>query len=259
MIFNMVAGGAAFNFKVVGNPQPESASDNTIWVDTVEMSGWVFSADEPEKVDGLVWIAVGSASPVAFNALKKNGIMVYPLSAKQCISGEWVTKTAKSWQGGKWVDWFPYLYNRGDECIDITGGWTSKSWQMADNAGTASQTYSIEKNDDYLKFTKTGQVGAVMHTALKIDLSKAKAIHFKGEMRGGDSYGNWVGFYVWPNLNGRYWNSNAVAKVDGDTAAIKTEFTLDVSSIEPGEYYVGFGIYDPICHVKLEELYLEVT
>ena len=34
MIFNMVAGGAAFNFKVVGNPQPESASDNTIWIDT---------------------------------------------------------------------------------------------------------------------------------------------------------------------------------------------------------------------------------
>lgn len=256
MIFNMVAGGAAFNFKVVGNPQPESASDNTIWIDTDEMNGWVFSADEPEKVDGLVCIAVGSASPVAFNALKKNGIMVYPLSAKQCVNGAWVTKTAKSWQGGKWVDWFPYLYNRGDECTALTGGWTSKSWQMAENVGTTSQTYDIARNDDQLKFTKTGQIGAVMHTAKKIALTNVKTIHFRGEMKGGDNYGNWVGFYVWPDLSGKYWNSNAAAKVDGEKSAIKTEFSLDVSALD-GEYYVGFGIYDATCHVYLEELYME--
>jgi hypothetical protein len=262
MIFNMVAGGAALNFKIIGGTvQPENPMENTIWVDTnVEITGWHFGTTAPENpVPGMVWIHTGTSSNAGFNALKKNGIMVYPLSAKQHIDGAWVSKTAESWQNGNWVDWFPFLYNRGDECIDLTGGWVSRSWEMAENAGSASQTYSIEKNDDYLKFTKTGQVGAVMHTAHKIDLSKVKAIHFKGEMMGGDTYGNWVGFYVWPNLSGRYWNSNAVAKVDGDKAAIKTEFTLDVSSLEPGEYYVGFGIYDPINHVKLEELYLEVT
>lgn len=110
-------GGAGLNFKIVGNPQPSNPAENTIWVDTdVEITSWVFSATEPENPEeGMVWITTGTASTVEFNALKKNGVMVYPISAKQYVSGEWVSKTAKSGKGGAWVDWVAdtVLYNSG--------------------------------------------------------------------------------------------------------------------------------------------------
>lgn len=53
---------------------------------------------------GTAWISTGTSSPVAFNALKKNGIQVCPISAKQYVSGMLVNKTAKIYQGGKWVE-----------------------------------------------------------------------------------------------------------------------------------------------------------
>lgn len=257
MIFNMSGGGAALNFKVVGGTlAPENPSENTIWINTdAEITGWAFSASEPENpVDGDVWITIGTASMVAFNALKNNSIMVYPVTAKQHIDGAWVGVTAQSHQGGSWVDWIPYLYSPGNECEDLTGGWAARKWQMSSNAGSAEQTFDIARNSDNLTFTKTGQVGAVMHTANKIDLTNVKNIHFKGEMYPGNN-GSWAGFFVWPDLNGRYWNSNAAAQVLCSNNTTKSEFTLDVSTLD-GNYYVGFGIYDKTSKVVLKELYV---
>lgn len=104
-------GGTSLNFKVIGNPQPETAKDNTIWVDTdVKITGWNFNAAQPETAEeGMVWFTTSTSSTAPFNALKKNGIMVYPMSAKQYINGAWVNKTAKTYQGGKWVDWVVYV------------------------------------------------------------------------------------------------------------------------------------------------------
>ena len=119
----------SLNFEVVGNPQPESPKENTVWVDTdATITGWVFSATEPETPsEGLVWIYTGTTSPVTFNALKKNGISVCPLSAKQYVSGAWVEKTAKTYQSGAWKDWITWLYNNGDECVELTGGYVARS------------------------------------------------------------------------------------------------------------------------------------
>lgn len=119
----------SLNFTVVGGTtEPVSPKENTIWVSTdTEITGWVFSAVQPETVEeGLVWIAIGTISTVEFNSLKKNGIHVYPLSARQYVNGALVKKTAKSYRGGKWVEWFTYLIENGVDRIDITGGWTAK-------------------------------------------------------------------------------------------------------------------------------------
>lgn len=116
MIFNMSGGGAALNFAVIPNPRPETAKENTIWVDTDSITSWVFSVTAPESpTNGMVWFSTGEASTAAFNALKKNNITVYPVSAKQYIGGEWVTKTVKNYKNGEWVDWAAdtVLYNSG--------------------------------------------------------------------------------------------------------------------------------------------------
>lgn len=263
MIFNMVAGGAALNFKIIGGTvQPENPMENTIWVDTdVDITGWEFSTTEPANpVPGMVWIYHSTTSSAKFNALKKNGITLNPWAARQYIDGAWVGKPAAIWKDGEWVsEWSPYLCNRGDECVDFTGGWNTVAWKVVSDAtGTESgQTFQIEKKEGYLYFSKTNDYGAVMHTVRAIDLTNVKAIHFKGEMSP-TAKGNWVAFHVWTKIGGsnEYWATNSKASVQSTTAG-KQGFVLDVSSLT-GSYYLGFGIYSAAHYIKLEDLYLEV-
>jgi hypothetical protein len=83
-------GGAPLNFKVVGGTtEPLILKENTIWIDTdSEISSWIFSAKEPTNfTEGMVWFFMSTTSSgiVEFNALKKNGIQIFPVSAKQYL------------------------------------------------------------------------------------------------------------------------------------------------------------------------------
>ena len=145
-------GGAGLNFSVVGGTtQPTNPNENTIWVNTSEpITSYVFSAVRPAATAGMVWINTGVSSAVEFNALKKNGIQVCPLSAKQYISGAWVDKTARSYQRGAWADWWNgvYLFNEGDSCTSVTGGWVSvdtmsQNYATADGVSTVGNTLTV--------------------------------------------------------------------------------------------------------------------
>jgi len=123
-------GGTSLNVKVVGGTSvPANPKENTIWVKTdVYITGYYFQAKQPEGMQqGEIWISTGMESQVAFNAIKKGSVMVYPLSAKQYISGALVDVTAKSYQGGEWVEWIPAgaLYWLGNELTSKTGGWVN--------------------------------------------------------------------------------------------------------------------------------------
>lgn len=106
------------NFSVVGGiTEPVNPKENTIWVDTsTSITSWIFSATQPETAEeGNVWFPVGASSTAPFNALKKNGITVYPQSAKQYINGAWVYNESKLYQNGVWVDVIPdnYMFYEG--------------------------------------------------------------------------------------------------------------------------------------------------
>ena len=168
-------GDNTLNFKIVGGiAEPFYPKENTIWVLTEnEINGWIFSAKEPEtKTEGMVWICTGTSSPVEFNALKNNGVQVYPISAKQYIDGAWVSKTAKSYQNGSWKDFIAYLYNAGDECTDITGGWVTESY-----GSTPSKTIA----GDVMQFVTLGNPWeySILKTQNQIDLTSYKTLHFK--------------------------------------------------------------------------------
>ena len=241
MIFNMTGGGSAsLNFKVTGGEEaPANPPDNTIWINTSDkITGWVFSATEPEEpTEGLVWITTGSASTSAFNALKKNSIMVYPLSAKQYIGGTWVDKTAKSWQDGEWRDWMVYLFRDGDEYESLTGGW--KALIEIDSHGDATSNLTITNTGSVLQLAKTAKSWSIAYAAKKIDLTSFTAVSFE------ISKNSWI-----------YGDSNAYIGIfDAITATAPTAYSLaaqastakdeagtysvDVSGLT-GEYYIGF-------------------
>lgn len=160
MIINMAGGGggAALNFKVVpGLTQPGTASENTIWVKTEKINNWYFSATQPEGLQKWdVWFTTGTKSDFAFNALRKNGLHVYPLSAKQMVNGALVNVEAKSYQNGAWVYWWNgELYDYGNEWERKTGG-----WYISQNTDC-----TLTKNADSMVFHSNG-VSDYSHIAM---------------------------------------------------------------------------------------------
>lgn len=239
--FKHGAGGvSALNFKVVGGTsQPVNPKENTIWVNTdTGISGWVFSATEPKSpVEGTVWISTGTSSTVEFNALKKNGIQVYPISAKQYISGAWANVTAKSYHGGAWKEWIQYIYNKGDQFTDITGGFTTipKSGTYWD--GSPQVSY----NADHIAFSGSSGASYVSYTSTvnMIDLTNIKTVVINvASFTGGDyTHGRIAATKTRDSQNSIHGNAAALKQFEiTDTGEIE----LDVSSLS-GDYYIAFG------------------
>lgn len=228
-------GGAGLNFKVVGNPQPETAKENTIWIDTAEINGCAFSAAAPKNPDpGMVWIYTGTSSVVAFNALKKNSVMVYPISAKQYVGGAWVDVSAKSYQGGVWVDWWNgELYTYGNEWAGITGGWYGVN--VASNAVTGSSNVVVTKNADYieLRLATDGQKNCMLLTNSPIDLTDFSTVSFTGYISQGKADPN-RGAYGYLNI---YQDISAnstlvqVARQNISNDGKESTVTIDVSDL----------------------------
>lgn len=238
-------GGASLNFKVVGNPQPASPSENTIWIDTdTPITSWIFSATEPETPsEGMIWISTGTASTVALNALKKNGVMVYPMTAKQYISSAWIDKAAKSHQNGAWIEWITYFYKDGNTFDDITGGYAygSKTTFEADSI----KIYIDTQNQESFACTNN-----------KVDLSGISTLNVKGQINVVNQYNEHTKVYL-------YATENKITSVTDDTgggATIIKEckatsasepgiseeivLSLDVSSIT-GSKYIFIAVKNP--------------
>lgn len=122
----MGGGGSDLNYKVIAvaseSALPSSAAENTIAViTTTPITSYVFSATAPTSpTEGMVWFATGTASTVGFNAIKRNGLWVYPTGCQQYVSGAWVTKTAKTYRDGAWADWDIVLYSSGKQYVPWT-------------------------------------------------------------------------------------------------------------------------------------------
>lgn len=161
MIFN-TGGGQPLNFKVVGGTAaPAAPAENTVWVNTdAQITSWAFAPAQPESpAGGMVWIATGTNSTLAFNALKKNSIMVYPQSARQYVGGAWVSKEAQIFQGGSWISTIPYLYRSGDGCEALTGGWQARAWAASSYFTAAAPT--LTRNSANMVGSLTGAANAL--------------------------------------------------------------------------------------------------
>ena len=250
--FKHGAGGvSALNFKVVGGTsQPVNPKENTIWVNTqTEISGWVFSASEPESpVEGMVWISTGISGGVEFNALKKNGIQICPIYAKQYADGAWVGKPAKSYHDGEWNEWITYLYNKGDECTDLTGGWVATATKPS-GSGSTAVTPTVKKDTNSITVSLTSgypnyKIG-YLATVKSIDLTNYSKITI-----------NVTNF----SIDGGIEVSNS--KGSGFTRIAHTNLSagknvLDVSSLS-GSYYVlvGMGGHEGTASFTFDEICL---
>lgn len=241
MIFN-IGGNMPINFSVqkfTDDNLPDTAQENTIAVFTDhEITGWEFGPFEPNNAfDGLVWFLTGTTSPAAFNALKKNGILIFPMSAKQHIDGAWVSVPAKTYQVGKWVDWTVFAFNNGDLCEEITGGWeaTDRNWY---DYGQVMATMRVENGllivESYFD-RDSNNFGGTVQTKNKIDMKPFSTVVFNvkdcGLLNSSAGYGL-VGKYrlgVTSDVTSKTYTMDAY--VDLEENGVNREVSVDISSV----------------------------
>ena len=232
-------GGAALNFKVVGNPQPTSPKENTIWVNTdVKITGWYFSATQPENMsEGEVWFATSTESIVEFNALKKNAIQVYPLSAKQYIGGSLVNVDAKSYQNGVWVDWFVWdgdLYTNGSSHNEHTGGLKGYAYKFSSSGSTVKEP-TLTFEDGKVIFSVDGGTGtgaATLFTEEPIDVTPYSKLKINvTNFVGGANPATSIGMALTKQKANSY--TTAATRYITGTGS----FELEIPSSINGEYY----------------------
>lgn len=108
-------GGASLNYNVIGSTTEPAKKENTIWVNTENVTSHVFSATGPESpVPGMVWFVLNTRSDVSFNALKKGVFMVYPYVCNQYINGVWSAVNAFVCKNNEWLNiWDGIIYQHG--------------------------------------------------------------------------------------------------------------------------------------------------
>lgn len=240
-ILEIQGGGADLNFEIVGGTtQPENPKENTIWVSTEqEITGWIFSATEPESPDtDMVWFETSKYSTAEFNALKENGITVYPISAKQYVSGAWAAVFANVYKNGAWVgvDKGLLLYRSGNEYPSITGGWISKN-----DTSNGSYPYSgiLHKLNDCMRVETGNQTSLAIATANPIDLTVYDTFTVKIKEGSALPYN-----CVFANIDTNYAAPGTTVTAFKEytsniTLTEDTEMSLDVSDLK-GMFYVGY-------------------
>ena len=224
---------------------PASAAENTVAVITAtNITSWTFSPTEPETpVEGMVWAVVGLTGKLVFNALKKNGIVLYPVSARQYIGGAWADKPAKIFQDGAWVDWWieGTLYDRGTDDAELTGGWAAYAYSVA--SGYTKLTGTVEANADHLLFTLAGTTtnqSTFFSTVNALDLTGISSVEFTIDDAASTTNGM-VKISVYTEAGGYQKDGTVLRNSDGTLTATGS---VDVSGLNKStRYRVGLMIW----------------
>lgn len=179
MIFNVTSGGGSgLNLKVVGGTtQPENPRENTIWINTdTAITGYVLSPTQPETVaEGVVWLKTADEG-VEINVGKKNAVLLHLASATMIIGSIIQRVDGDVYANGKWTSFSRKsltLYNAGDECVDVTGGFGIDGFTVSYTSGKISLQLP-KKNSDNMYFESISGSSRLTKAAIsqnRIDLS----------------------------------------------------------------------------------------
>lgn len=216
-----IKSGVDLNFKVVGGTtQPSNPNENTLWVNTnVEITDWYISANQPESVDGIIWIETYGLGSVSFNTTESNKINITISKVHQFIDGEWKTVTAKIYQNQEWKDVVRYIFSKG-VLREMTEFQCFRS------------TVAIENN--MIHFQTSGNEYSMCYSSTKIDISKVKQIAVK---IGSTSYSYYVSGANGPLIGLSYdipSQSSSSGSITG--LAAYTKLSTGSTTISQGEY-----------------------
>lgn len=189
--------------------------------DEMKIAGHIFSATQPENpVEGMVWFQTGASSVVPFNAIKKNGLWVYPNACRQYINSTWIKKVAEIYQNGGWKEWAYYIFDNGG--LGDSGGFTN---------ATVESTYIVTASSQAKKLSNSvNLIDLTGYSTLEVDMKKSANTY------SGTEYGRvYIGFAATSG------STTFAAKYDVSKAA-RGVYTLDISNLT-GEYYFTLRVW----------------
>ena len=143
-----------------------------------------------------------------------------------------------------------YLYNLGDACDALTGGWQAIGKYNApiDNGGWKGSPSAVNGTAS-LDISLGGSCGLVV-TKNKIDLTGYQTLTFRGDVT---TLGE-CSLAIWSSTTGDYMPSS-VASAAISTTGVSVECSLDLSAIT-GSYYIGLALKNTNA-IAMKQLYLE--
>lgn len=143
-----------------------------------------------------------------------------------------------------------YLYNLGNTCDALTGGWQAigKYNRPIDNGGTKGSPSAVNGAAS-LNISLDSSCGLVV-TKNKVALNNYKTLTFKGSVT---TLGT-CNLCIYSYLTGDYMPSYSASAAIGTTGA-SVECSLDVSAIT-GSYYIGLALENANT-IAMKQLYLE--
>ena len=248
-------GSAVLNFKVVAYANEEELlaakpRDNTIGIITdKKITGYYLCSAKPENMaEGEIWISTGTFSPVEFNAVKKNCVMIYPVAVWQSVGGELVNKTAKIYQKDVWKDTILLLM---DSTLDNASNF-SFTYYASNNSGLSLDSNGFYSKTDtadfsYRSFCTNDPVDLTAYKTLKMELRVSS---------GGDVWNFGVGAAKFGNVPMGNNQPTTFWKPTENVVDIQV-VPIDISALS-GLYYVGgITIAQSAHEVQVYRIWLE--
>lgn len=204
-------------------------------------------------MDGAVWFKTDANADVSFNALRKNGIQIYPVSATHFTSGECAEKTAQVYRNGEWVEltsWNGELYDAGNQYEDVTGGWV---------VGEGNATATIDDAGITLSTTSNSANRIHVETKKAVDLTDYNTLYANVTITSlslGSGISNICCRLGHASVSGTSLASASTKVEEKATAKGEVTLQLDISEVT-GEHYVVFGIGYFSVAVTVNKIWME--
>jgi hypothetical protein len=178
---------------------------------------------------------------VAFNALKKNGLTVCPVSASQFVGGAWVSKTAQSRQDGAWVSWWlpGTLFADGIDATELTGGWDSFAYSAGSGIDGRKITAEILPDGIFAPFPNARLKSTFIGTGKRVDVSGYTTLSMVFSEATRSTASGAVKACLFSDAGYTVAAEAAVLSTSGETNLAPQ---IDVSGLD-GAYYIGFFMW----------------
>ena len=234
---NFKQGGAGLNFKIVGGTtQPASPKENTIWINTdLEITGWAFDAESPNYLStGGIWLKTALNGNAKMNIVKKNTIFVSFLYAFQWNGTAFVSKEAKLYSNGKWVEMGAIFYADGVQIVP---------WEVKRNSN--GEAIFGNTHISLRATSNTLDMGVTIGTVDPVNFNDIDSIVFNATTISRTATAPFTTtFVIADDLAYRRPNIaefNNIARLNVTTANTKENFVIDTRNIT-GNHFIGIGI-----------------
>lgn len=207
---------------VSGLTEPARPKENMIWVKSDKAGKkYVFAEAAPEApFEGLIWFSATG-----------DGIIT---QANVYGDGAWNRVDAYMYLSGTWVhiaSAIVYLYNKGDTCDAVSGGWEAAAWRI--NSGAPGSVPNLTYGDSSLSVSWTNGREGLVNTRASVNLDKIRKIC--AVISGNTSSISYLAVATKAGETGFPQNQKASKNLFNGTVE------LDVSALS-GKYFVGFRV-----------------